>query len=214
MINISSDLDISNSLKDHNYTLVPAHNFSFTQGEDTSREHFLLDWDTLKLDPYMKGRETYRFRRYGEFDLESKTSKLSYKPDAEFYQSLEANPVNGGIVRKFAPLLEKTATNPFLRALIQIDFKHLPDQKMNVTSWKVGVHQIRIRAVPGCPGDPTPEGIHRDDEKYTVQHLIRRHNITGGEIFFYGDAPSPAVEPVKGWLQKCFFDSYYFEQSI
>jgi hypothetical protein len=64
------------------------------------------------------------------------------------------------------------------------------------------------------PGNPTPEGIHRDDEYYTSQHLISRHNIGGGINYFYGNGREPTGDPQAVWTQKSYFDSYYFDCSL
>jgi len=156
----------------------------------------------------------YRLRRYGLFQLSAATGHLAYIPGASFYQSIEINPLNGGEQRHFAPLAADTVKNPFLRDLIQFDFAQLTSKKQIKNDWLVGVHQIRILATTGVTGNPTPEGIHRDDETYTAQHLINRHNINGGINYFYGSGPQPTRHPQAVWKQKSYFDSYYFDRSI
>jgi len=155
----------------------------------------------------------YRFRRYGLFQLSATTGQLAYIPGASFYQSIEINRLNGGECRHFAPLAADTVSNPFLLDLILYDFAQLPLKKHIKDDWLVGVHQIRIIATTGVPGNPTPEGIHRDDESYTVQHLIARHNIRGGINYFYGSGPEPTRHPRAVWKQQSFLDSYYFDRS-
>lgn len=66
----------------------------------------------------------------------------------------------------------------------------------------------------GVSGHPTPEGVHRDDETYTAQHLIARHNIAGGINHFYGSGSDPTIDPEAVWEQTSYFDSYYFDRSI
>ena len=156
----------------------------------------------------------YRLRRYGLFQLSAATGHLAYIPRASFYQSIEINPLNGGEQRHFAPLAADTVKNPFLRDLIQFDFAQLTSKKHIKNDWLVGVHQIRILATTGVTGNPTPEGIHRDDETYTAQHLINRHNINGGINYFYGSGPQPTRHPQAVWKQESYFDSYYFDRSI
>jgi len=156
----------------------------------------------------------YRFRRYGLYHLSATTSNLSHIPGASFYQSTEINPLNGGEHRHFAPLAADTVKNPFLHEIIQFDFAQLTSKKRIGGDWLIGVHQIRITATTGVQGNPTPEGIHRDDEKYTAQHLIARHNIGGGINYFYGSGPEPARRPQAVWKQEFYFDSYYFDRSL
>jgi len=49
-----------------------------------------------------------------------------------------------------------------------------------VRRWRVEVHQFRIEARPGEPGQPTPEGVHRDGVDYVLVLMIRRTNIAQG----------------------------------
>ena len=107
-----------------------------------------------------------------------------------------------------------TVNNPFLRELIRFDFAQLTSKQHIEDNWLVGVHQIRIIATLGVSGNPTPEGIHRDDETYTAQHLIDRHNVGGGVNYFYGSGAEPARRPDAVWKQESYFDSYYFDRSL
>ena len=47
-------------------------------------------------------------------------------------------------------------------------------------SWHVDVHQIRIIATANEEGEPTPEGIHHDENDFICMHLANRQNIVGG----------------------------------
>ena len=214
-ISLSSDLDISTNILNNHFFIVPSEQFNFSYSQNDSREIFVSDWDTLKLDLHMADSGSYRLRRYGVFEINQASMKLTYQSNSTFYQSLETNPLNGGINRNFSELLKSTIENHFLHALMRLDFKSLPS---SITSknilWKIGVHQIKITSYPGFPGSPTPEGIHRDDEAFTVQHLIHRHNISFGENLFYGEGKIPSLNAKIRLLQKDFFDSYYFDQSV
>ena len=46
--------------------------------------------------------------------------------------------------------------------------------------WQIEAHQFRIEALPGQPGQPTPEGVHRDGVDYVLVLLVRRCNINSG----------------------------------
>ena len=177
---ISVDADIGSSLEQTHYALVPSHKFSFSADLNESGELFRRDWGYLEPDPYMADGGSYRSRRYGLYQLSGSTGQLAHIPGAPFYQSIEINPLNGGKQRHFAALGATTVENPFLRELILFDFAQLTSNKHIEDDWLIGVHQIRIIATPGVPGNPTPEGTHRDDEYYTSQHLISRQNIGGG----------------------------------
>ncbi len=205
--------DIRSSIERSHYALVPSREFSFAPASHESGELFRRDWEHLEPDPYMADGGKYRFRRYGLFQLSATTGQLAYIRGAPFYQSIEINRLNGGEYRHFAPLAADTVSNPFLRDLILYDFAQLPLKKHIKDDWLVGVHQIRIIATTGVPGNPTPEGIHRDDETYTAQHLIARHNIRGGINYFYGSGPEPTKQPRAVWKQQSYLDSYYFDRS-
>ena len=211
---ITVQTDIGSSIGRTHYALVPSHNFSFAPALYKSSELFSRDWEHLEPDPYMADGGKYRSRRYGLYQLSAMTSQLTYISGASFYQSVEINPLNGGEHRHFSQLDADTVTNPFLRELILFDFAQLTSKKHIEDDWLIGVHQIRILATPGVHGNPTPEGTHRDDENYTAQHLIARHNIGGGINYFYGNGPEPTGRPQAVWKQRSYFDSYYFDRSL
>jgi hypothetical protein len=210
---LTVDADISSSIEQHHYALVPSQDFSFSPDLNDFGELFKRDWDHLEPDPYMADGGSYRLRRYGLYRLSATTGQLDHIPGASFYQSIEINPLNGGEQRHFAAMNAETIENPFLRELILFDFAQLTSNKDIVDDWLIGVHQIRIIATPGMPGSPTPEGIHRDDEYYTSQHLISRDNIGGGVNYFYGNDREPTKDPQAVWTQMSYFDSYYFDRS-
>ena len=211
---ITIDADIGGSIEQNHYALVPSHDFSFSSDLNESAELFRRDWAHLEPDPYMADGGSYRSRRYGLYRLSGTTGQLTHIPGASFYQSIGINPLNGGKQRHFAALGANTFENKFLNELILFDFAQLTSNKHTEDDWLIGVHQIRISATLGVPGYPTPEGIHRDAEYYTSQHLISRHNIDGGVNFFYGDGLEPTGVPQAVWNQKSYFDSYYFDRSL
>ncbi len=210
---ITVDADIASNIERTHYALVPSHKFSFSPNLNESGVLFRRDWAHLEPDPHMADGGGYRSRRYGLYQRSGMTGQLTHIPSASFYQSIEINPLNGGEHRRFAALGANTVKNPFLHELIQFDFAQLTSNKHIEDDWLIGVHQIRIIAMTGVPGNPTPEGTHRDHENYTSQHLISRHNIGGGINFFYGNGPEPTGAPQAVWKQKSYFDSYYFDRS-
>ncbi len=211
---ITVRIDIGNCIERAQHAQVPAHEFSFAPALHESIDLFKRDWEHLEPDLYMADGGRYRLRRYGLYHLSARSDRLSHIPGASFYQSGKTNPLNGGEHRHFAPLAADTVNNPFLRELIRFDFAQLTSKKHIEDDWLVGIHQIRILATTGVTGNPTPEGIHRDDETYTAQHLIARHTIGGGINYFYGSGPEPARRPHAVWKQKSYFDSYYFDRSL
>ncbi len=211
---ITVDTDIGSNIEKTHFALIPSQEYSFSADLAESAEFFRQDWSHLEPDPYMADGGSYRSRRYGLYQLSCTSGQLAHMPGASFYQSIDINPLNGGEQRHFAPLAADTIDNPFLREVIQFDFAQLTSSKHIEGDWLIGVHQIRIVASPGVPGNPTPEGTHRDDETYTSQHLISRHNIGGGVNFFYGSESAPAAAPQAVWKQESYFDSYYFDRTL
>ncbi len=211
---ITVDADIGSSINRAHYALVPSDEFSFAPALHDSSELLRRDWEHLELDPYMADGGRYRSRRYGVYQLSATTGQLTHIPGASFYQRIEINPLNGGKYRHFAALDADSVKNPFLHELILFDFAQLTSKKHIEDDWLIGVHQIRILATAGMQGNPTPEGIHRDDEAFTAQHLISRHNIGGGINYFYGNGPEPTTRPQSVWKQQSYFDSYYFDRSL
>ena len=210
---IAVQVNVGGLVENDHFALVPAHKFSFSSSLSKSRKHFGHEWDRLKLDPYMADGGRYRFRRYGLFNLSIITGRINYIPDAFFYQDININPLNGGKLRKFASLTKDSVENPFLQELMLFDLAQLTSTTSVKVDWLIGVHQIRIIAMPGASGNPTPEGVHRDDETYTVQHLIKRHNIDGGVNHFYGSEREPERYPTV-LKQLNYFDSYYFDHTL
>ena len=210
---ITVNIDIGKRIEQAHHVQVPAFEFSFSQALQESSNLFRRDWENLEPDLYMADGGKYRLRRYGLYQLSANSGRLSHVPGATFYQSSKTNPLNGGTHRHFAPLAADTVNNPFLHELIRFDFAKLTSKNHIEDDWLVGVHQIRIVATTGVTANPTPEGTHRDDETYTAQHLIARHNIRGGINYFYGSGIKPARLPLAVWKQESYFDSYYFDRS-
>lgn len=188
------------TLEDLGVSARPASQFELPESE--GQQQFLELWNNLEADLHMGDHGRYRLRRYGRFCLEG--DSLQPLDGSSIYQELVDNPLNGGVERTFAPLPSEIQTNPFLNALIRADARLLgldPNQ-----SWAVGVHCVRIVARPAEPGKPTPEGVHRDAEMYTVQHLIERRNVRGGVFSAYDEERRPTFH----WLQLHRWDTVFF----
>ena len=75
-------------------------------------------------------------------------------------------------------------------------------------TWRLQLHQFRIMA----PGDPTPEGVHRDGADYTLIMLIKSHNEAGGETLVgTDDDPHPTYTATLAHPGEALFldDRYY-----
>lgn len=160
----------------------------------------------LVKDEFMADGGTYRFRRYSRFRLEG--DQLAPLEGHSILQSREENPLNGGVVRTFAPLQASVANHPLLGALIWHDAGVAKEcwPELFEKAVQVGVHQVRIVTRVGESGLPTPEGIHLDGESFTFQHFIRRENARGGEFRAYDQSK----RLVFSWLQEESLDSVAF----
>jgi hypothetical protein len=52
--------------------------------------------------------------------------------------------------------------------------------------WHVELHQFRIEARGGQPGQPTPEGMHRDGVDWVLVVLVDRKNVESGVTSIFG----------------------------
>jgi len=142
-------------------------------------EVFARSWSGLGLDEHMADGGRYRRRRHAVFAA-SHARGIERLPDAPHYQALHYNRLNGGIERWFQPILPEIADSAAFGALSE--FAHALFSKLapEVDRWQVETHQFRIEGLPGQPGQPTPEGVHRDGVDYVLVALIDRHNIREG----------------------------------
>lgn len=137
-------------------------------------------WERLTCDQYMGDGGTYRYRRYGEFEMFSGCERRQL-PHGPYEQPKYINALNGGVARKFDPLEPDFASHTVLSRLLDW-LAQLYDQcEGKACRWNVRVHPYRITASGSEPGQPTPEGLHRDGVDYIVSLLVDRHNVQGGE---------------------------------
>lgn len=167
-------------------------------------------FERLVQDQQMGDGGRYRFRRFSRLAARFSGDSLSLEPLSghSILQSREDNPLNGGVLRTFEPLEPSTMECSLLQELIGHDATAIRriDPEFFQEPVVVGVHQVRIIALPESLGKPTPEGIHRDAERYTFQHFWQRQGIEGGEFTAYDQAKNPVFR----WLQTEMLDSVLF----
>ncbi len=140
---------------------------------------FAAGWEGMPVDEYMADGGRYRRRRHAVFHALAGTREISRAPDRPHYQTKEYNTLHGGIARHFAPVrAEVAATRSFTTILGYA--RALFDALCPGQDWDIEMHQFRIEAVAGAPGQPTPEGLHRDGVDYVLVLLIERVNIESG----------------------------------
>jgi hypothetical protein len=141
-------------------------------------EAFAASWNDLPLDTYMADGGRYRRRRHANFAADSHA--IVRGPHAPHYQSLEYNPVNGGIARWFEPVRDEIAAGGTMSAILQFCRRFFGELAPHDVRWHVEVHQFRIEARRGEQALPTPEGVHRDGVDYVMVMLVGRRNIAQG----------------------------------
>lgn len=145
---------------------------------------FAASWNALELDTWMADGGRYRRRRYATLSAAAGSDALRLEPHQPHYQSLDYNPLNGGVARHFAPIDEAVLRGATMQAALSLGLRcyaHLqPGQAAHVE-----VHQFRIEARSDSAGLPTPEGAHRDGVDFVLVMMVARHNIASGttEIF-------------------------------
>lgn len=145
---------------------------------------FAQSWHDLRQDEYMGDGGTYRFRRYSEFHLAQATETLRILPHRPYRQSKEDNYLNGETDRLYSPMLEGIQENAAFKQVL-CSFAGVMAPLCPSAEWLVQVFQNRILASDGQPGQPTPEGIHRDGVDFVLTLLIQRDNVDGGESSTY-----------------------------
>ena len=148
-------------------------------------ERFADSWDDLQLDPYMADGGSYRRRRHAIFEAGA-SDAIGRQPDQPHYQSVEYNPLNGGIARWFEPVAADVGEASTMRTILRCCRSFFGSAAPHVRTWHIEVHQFRIEARPGEEGRPTPEGLHRDGVDYVLVLLVRRRNIASGTTMIYG----------------------------
>lgn len=142
---------------------------------------FADSWNDLGMDAYMADAGRYRRRRFGAFAVSA--ARVVHKPHQPHYQSRDYNPLNGGIERWFLPLTQPVAAHEALQAILRlchVIFDALTPPALRPQSWHVECHQFRIEARPEEPGQPTPEGLHRDGVDWVLVLLVARVNVAEG----------------------------------
>ncbi|MEN8652240.1 2OG-Fe dioxygenase family protein [Streptomyces sp. 21So2-11] len=146
---------------------------------------FALNWEDLKLDNFMADGGTYRYRRFGQYDLHPSSGAFSLLPHEPYRQESHVNPLNGGVDRMYEPLTDAFVTDPLLHELL-VTLGRTFSAVDSTQRWNVKLHPYRITAGAEV-GQPAPEGRHRDGVTFITSLLINRLNITGGESSVYSN---------------------------
>ncbi len=142
-------------------------------------DRFAASWDTLGDDTYLASKGRRRKRRHAVFTA-ARTGPVQRGPHRPHYQALEHNPLQGDVERWFEPVSPEAATSDTLQAILEFGRDFFNALAPGVPAWQIELHQFRIEARGGEPGEPTPEGVHRDGVDYVLVLLVTRRNIAQG----------------------------------
>jgi hypothetical protein len=120
----------------------------------------------------------YRRRRHAVYAASTEAS-IARAPHQPHYQSRDYNGLNGGIERWFEPIESAIGDGATMRAILAFS-RSLFERLARPQAWHVEMHQFRIEARSNEPGQPTPEGVHRDGVDYVLVLLVDRQNIASG----------------------------------
>ena len=153
-------------------------------------EAFAASWDDLELDEYLAEGQRCRRRRFAVYTID-RGGSIERQPHQPHYQGREYNVLFGGIARWFAPVLPEPGSGPTMRAILRCCDWLFRARMPATADWHVEVHQFRIEARHESPGQPTPEGIHRDGVDFVLVLLVSRDNIVSGTTTAYGSGGEP-----------------------
>jgi hypothetical protein len=127
----------------------------------------------------------YRRRRHAVFSV-GHDGTIERQPHQPHFQTVEYNPLHGGVARWFEPVLPGIANGASFRTILAFCARLFGDLAKAELDWRVEAHQFRIEARAGEPGRPTPEGMHRDGVDFVLVLLIHRQNIVSGTTTIHG----------------------------
>jgi hypothetical protein len=139
---------------------------------------FAASWDDLEPDEYLAQVGRHRRRRHAVYSAANGT--ITRAPHQPHYQSSNYNALQGDIERWFAPISPEVGGSESLRTILEFCLDLFSELAPDTREWRIEVHQFRIEARPGEPGEPTPEGVHRDGVDYVLVLLVDRENIASG----------------------------------
>lgn len=146
---------------------------------------FAASWNTLGLDTHMADHGRYRRRRHAVYAA-ARDGDIVRQAHQPHYQSRDYNALNGGIERWFEPIDATLGAGASLQTLLGFCRQLFNALAPDIARWHIEAHQFRIEARPGEPGQPTPEGMHRDGVDFVLVLLVRRDNIASGTTLIGG----------------------------
>lgn len=177
-----SERSLLDSLQQHGFEFVEAdamRELLHRAGGLSDWDAFAASWNALEPDSYLAQVGRQRRRRYAVYSAGSEgvVVREAHQPH---YQSSDYNALQGDIERWFAPITDEIGVGSCLQTILRFSRDFFAQLAPATTRWHIEVHQFRIEARPDAPGEPTPEGVHRDGVDYVLVLLIDRQNIASG----------------------------------
>jgi len=154
---------------------------------------FAASWDDLEVDRYLADHERYRRRRFAVYAIDP-DGAIQRQPHQPHYQHENYNRLFGGVERWFAPIDSAIGESQTMRTVLAFCDRLFRALAPSVAAWHVEAHQFRIEARAEAPGQPTPEGVHRDGVDFVLVLLVNRDNIVSGTTTVYDLAGRPLGE--------------------
>lgn len=188
MAGIQSDRKVSAEMASAGFSLLRADEITISDEMLQSWLALSIDYSDLPAVDYPPRGGAQRFRRYGRFSFWPDSGMLRQLPHDDYYPGTDGNPDTGGYARRFAPLLDSTFENIFLRELIRFDYRQFPPDAANATEvWEVQVHLIRVKASEHEAGKPAPQRLLPDGAELVALHLAELVNARGGQVSLFDD---------------------------
>ena len=151
---------------------------------------FAASWNDLPVDPYLAEGRRFRRRRFAVFSADS-GGAIEREPHQPHVQAREYNRLFGGVERWFEPMTAAIGSGATLQTVVRFCCRTFGELAPAARRWRVEVHQFRIEARADVPGQPTPEGVHRDGVDFVLVMLVNRDNIVSGITTVYDLAGRP-----------------------
>lgn len=178
----SSDGNLLDSLQRNGFEFVEAdamHELLLRAGGLPDWEAFVASWNALEPDAYLAQVGRQRRRRHAVYSAGS-DGAIVREAHQPHYQSSNYNALQGDIERWFAPITDEIGAGGCLQTILRFSRDFFAQLAPVTGRWHIEAHQFRIEARPDAPGEPTPEGVHRDGVDYVLVLLIDRQNIASG----------------------------------
>ena len=148
-------------------------------------DRFAASWNDLPLDTQLP--EGHRYRRRRHATLSARAGEVGWRLEAHqpHYQSLDYNPLVGGIERWFEPIRPGIVEGASFDRIVGFCLRLFGPMRPGA-DWHIECHQFRIEARPEAAGQPTPEGVHRDGVDYVLVLMVNRTNIESGTTTVHG----------------------------